>query len=271
MGHDRSGGTAVSAPSAAHPAPYSALAQVYDRWMAADRIPYEQWLAFTERRFAEAPRSVRTVLDLCCGTGTTIRSLQDAGYQVIGVDASRQMLDVARSRVAPGTRLAQLTLPDDELLRLGRVDAVLMCFDGANYLTGPDDLPTVLRQAASLLEPGGVLVFDLSTRSTFESIAGMGEFGEEFEDFAYRWDTTHEPGSAHYVYRVTLLHEGRSETELHPQRWFSHHEVATALAAAGFEDIAVRDDYTEAAAGPTTRRDTWSARAVQPHRGEATS
>lgn len=260
----------MSAPPA-RPAPYSALAQVYDRWMAADRVPYEQWLGFTARRFAEAPREVRSVVDLCCGTGTTIRSLQDADYEVTGVDASPQMLDVARSRVDPGTRLLPITLPDERLPQLGRFDAALMCFDGANYLTGPGDLAAVLRHVAALLNPGGVLVFDLSTRLSFESIAAMGEFGEEFDDFAYRWDTRHGPGPEHYEFEVTLVLPGGRATELHPQRWFAHDEVERELAAAGFADVAVHDNYTDRPVDAATRRDTWSARPAADRREEAPS
>lgn len=124
-------------------APYSALAQVYDRWMAADRVPYDQWLSFTEKRFAEAGLEVRSVLDVCCGTGMTIKALQDRGYEVTGVDASASMLEVARTRTAPGTELLCLAVPDERLAELGPFDAALVCFDGANYLTGrtPSPLP----------------------------------------------------------------------------------------------------------------------------------
>ncbi|MFC6092979.1 class I SAM-dependent DNA methyltransferase [Saccharothrix lopnurensis] len=248
-------------PVAAKP-PYGGIAGVYDRWMAADRIPYEEWFAFTSRRFAEAGREVRSVVDICCGTGVTVRRLQEQGFGVTGVDASPEMLDIARRRAAPGTELVELVLPDERLARLGRFDAALMCFDGANYLTGEDALARTLGHIATALEPGGVVVFDLSTRLSFEAIAAMGGFGERFDDFGYTWDTRHEPGSAHYEYLVTLTDpDGREVArERHQQRWFDRDEVEAALTAAGFTGVAVHDNYGEQAAGPRTRRDTWSAR-----------
>ncbi|WP_175412699.1 class I SAM-dependent methyltransferase [Streptomyces sp. TRM64462] len=245
-------------------APYSALARVYDRWMAADRIPYDQWFAFTEKRFAEAGFEVRTVLDVCCGTGTTMRALQDHGYEVTGVDASASMLDIARTRTDPGTELLHLALPDERLAELGPFDAALICFDGANYLTGDGALAATLRQLARALRPGGVLVFDLSTRSSFEAIAALDEFGEDFGDFAYVWNTRHTPDTPHYEYLVSLfVPEGelhRRVVERHSQRWFSRDEVEGALRDAGFTAIAVSDNYSERTAADTTRRDTWSAR-----------
>lgn len=256
----------LAAQSADHQAPYHALARVYDRWMALDRIPYAQWDEFTTKRFAEASGEVRTVVDICCGTGMTTRSLQDHGYQVTGVDAAPEMLEIARERTDPGTVLVPMTMPDERFVELGPFDAALVCFDGANYFTGKGALEDSLCQIARVLRPGGVLVFDLSTRRNFEVIAGMGQFGEDFGDFAYLWDTRHVDGSPLYEYLVTLFVQAgqlyRRVVERHEQRWFSRDHVERALTVAGFEGIAVRDDYSEQAAGDRTRRDTWSARSA---------
>ncbi|CAH9417055.1 hypothetical protein SGL43_04094 [Streptomyces globisporus] len=245
-------------------APYSALAQIYDRWMAADRIPYDQWLSFAGKRFAESGLEVRSVLDVCCGTGMTMKALQDHGYEVTGVDASASMLDVARTRTTPGTELLCFAVPDERLAGLGPFDAALVCFDGANYLTGEDALATTLRQLAQALRPDGVLVFDLSTRRTFEEIAALGEFGEDFGDFAYIWNTRHEPDTPAYEYLVSIfVPEGelfRRSVEQHAQRHFTRDEVRNALRATGFTDIAVSDDYTDRDVTDTTRRESWSAR-----------
>lgn len=256
--------SAVPAPDAAYELPYSALARVYDRWMAADEVPYDQWVAFAKERFAEADLQVKTVLDVCCGTGMTIRTLQDQGFRVTGVDASASMLDVARTRADAGTELRHLTLPDQRLAELGPFDAALVCFDSANYFTGDGALGTILHHLAGALRPGGVLVFDLSTRPSFEAIAALGEFSEDFGDFSYVWNTRHVPDSPYYEYLVSLyVPEGeqyRRVVERHPQRWFSRDEVESALRDAGFTAIRTSDNYTDRLATDATRRDTWSAR-----------
>jgi ubiquinone/menaquinone biosynthesis C-methylase UbiE len=44
---------------------------------------------------------VRSVLDLCRGTGLLAGELIARGYAVVGVDASEAMLDLARKRLGP--------------------------------------------------------------------------------------------------------------------------------------------------------------------------
>ena len=44
-----------------------------------------------------------------------------------------------------------------------KMDAVVCCCDGVNYLTGPDDLGAFFRSAHACLRDGGLLLFDVSS------------------------------------------------------------------------------------------------------------
>ena len=77
---------------------YRTLAASYDALMLdAD---YFERVTFLEGLFREAPFPVGTVLDLGCGTGTVAWLLAERGYRMIGVDASEEMLSVARGKAA---------------------------------------------------------------------------------------------------------------------------------------------------------------------------
>lgn len=67
---------------------YEALADSYDRLMAD--AAHRRRAAFLER-FLRG-KSVHTVLDLGCGTGTIACLLAQRGYQVIATDSSEEML-----------------------------------------------------------------------------------------------------------------------------------------------------------------------------------
>ena len=70
---------------------YSDFAYVYDIFM--DNTPYEKWGGFVLDRLRRAGIEDGILLDLGCGTGNMTELLADAGYDMIGVDLSEEMLN----------------------------------------------------------------------------------------------------------------------------------------------------------------------------------
>ena len=134
--------------------PYSRLAGVYDE-IVVDGC-HDRWAAHLNELWSSDAADVRTVLDLCCGTGLMAAELIALGYRVVGVDGSSAMLARARQRVGPSTVLMQQTLPG---LTIGGVfDAAVCTFDALNYLT-PADLLATLTAVGRRLRPGGWWVY----------------------------------------------------------------------------------------------------------------
>ena len=75
---------------------YGPLASWYDQ-LTGD-VPYEQFANFYEAEFARAGGEFRLLLDLCCGTGTLTWLMAGRGYELIGADASVDMLMQAREK-----------------------------------------------------------------------------------------------------------------------------------------------------------------------------
>jgi len=75
---------------------YEEFARVYDIFM--DNVPYDDWAAWlTGYLRAEGIRD-GLVLDLGCGTGRMTRLLAQRGYDMIGADASEEMLECAQMK-----------------------------------------------------------------------------------------------------------------------------------------------------------------------------
>ena len=73
---------------------YTSFAQVYDLFM--DNVPYEEWSEYVISLLKEHNISEGLVLDLGCGTGKMTRLLSKAGYDMIGIDNSEDMLEIAQ-------------------------------------------------------------------------------------------------------------------------------------------------------------------------------
>ena len=76
---------------------YTGFAEVYDLFM--DNIDYEEWSKYVISLLQEYGIKDGLVLDLGCGTGNVTECLAKAGYEMIGVDMSEDMLNIAMKKV----------------------------------------------------------------------------------------------------------------------------------------------------------------------------
>jgi predicted TPR repeat methyltransferase len=240
-----------------HVEAYSRLAGVYDE-IVVDPC-HDHWASFLHELWSADPEGVRSVLDLCCGTGLLAAALIARGYRVVGVDASDPMLALARERLGPDVVLSRMTLPD--LTVEGVFDAAVCTFDGLNYLT-PDELRLTMAAVAVSLRPAGWLVFDLHTDAMMNfTIANPVVAGQSAgNDFVI--SSVVDPGSrtCDTSIELTRSRDGDPFTEQHRQYFHADADVRTTLRDAGFDVTAVEDEYTHELADASTLRATWTAR-----------
>ena len=115
---------------------YQTLSAYYDRF--TDDVGYEQWADFFVALFAREGVEPKIVLDLACGTGSLTRLLAQRGYDMIGVDASPEMLMQAMQNTFDcEPRPLFLNQRMEQLDLYGTVDVCLCCLDSVNYVTEP--------------------------------------------------------------------------------------------------------------------------------------
>ncbi len=173
---------------------YGAIARVYDRLNA--EIDYAAWADFVETCFAKyLAQKPELILDLACGTGSMTLELLRRGYDLIGVDASPDMLSVAWERADEQSLEGALFLLQDmrSFELYGTVGAITCCLDSINYLLSEGDVRTTFSTVHNYLDPDGLFLFDVNTPYKFKHIYGDNAYILEDE-----W--TDEDGSARSVY-----------------------------------------------------------------------
>ena len=182
---------------------YGAFSAVYDRLM--EDIPYGEWKELLLSLLARFGIHDGLVAELGCGTGTMTELLAEAGYDMIGIDNSEQMLSQAmEKRVKSGHDILYLLQDMREFELYGTVRAIVSVCDSMNYLADTDELLAVLKLAANYLDPGGVFIFDLKTDRYYRGI-GDASYSDSDPQASYIWENSYDEESRTNCYWLTLF------------------------------------------------------------------
>jgi ubiquinone/menaquinone biosynthesis C-methylase UbiE len=118
-----------------------------------------------------------TALDVCCGTGTAMKFFQEKGLKIDGLDRSRGMLAVARTKLQNSkANLYERSLPRFEIIQsktgnkkiIKQYDLAVSYFDSLNFLLTKNDLKMAFRSIYRHIRPGGWFIFDMNTINMFK-------------------------------------------------------------------------------------------------------
>ena len=234
---------------------YTGFAQVYDLFM--DNVPYEAWSNYVEEILAEEGIRDGILLDLGCGTGKMTRIMAEKGFDMIGIDNSMEMLDMAREYEydrEEDSGILYLLQDMREFELYGTVRAVYSACDCLNYIMESDELLTVFRLVNNYLDPKGLFIFDMNTPYKYEHLLAENTIAENREEGSFIWENYYDKEEQVNEYDLTLfIKEPDDEeeerflkfTETHFQRCYSHDTVKQLLQEAGMELVAVYDAYTK--------------------------
>ena len=243
---------------------YEEFALVYDIFQ--DNVDYEAWASYLQDRLTDFDIRDGLVLDLGCGTGTMTELLASAGYDMIGVDGSEEMLlRASEKRAESGHSILYLLQDMTEFELYGTVRAVVSVCDSLNYLLEEEELLQTFRLVNNYLDPGGIFIFDMNTEYKYRELLGSCTIAENREEGSFIWENDYDEESGINEYDLTLfvrredgLYE-KSEEE-HYQKAWPVEKVKELLEAAGMTVITVYDAYTQEPPRPDSERLTFIAR-----------
>lgn len=235
---------------------YTEFASVYDLFM--DEVPYKEWKDQLVEHLKEHNINDGLVLDLGCGTGTMTELLSREGYDMIGVDASYDMLNVAmEKREASGRDILYLCQEMQEFELYGTVRAVVCVCDSINYLLSHEDLVRTFKLVNNYLDPKGIFIFDFNTVHKYRDVIGDRVIAENREEASFIWENEYNEESCINEYVLTVFIKNpengyyEKAEEEHFQRGYELQEIRDCLEEAGLifvkaYDTDTNDHVTEA-------------------------
>ena len=228
---------------------YSGFAEVYDTFM--DNIPYEEWCGYLTGLLRDFGVPSGILLELGCGTGSMTELLAEQGYDMIGIDNSEEMLELAaEKRAASGHDILYLCQDMREFELYGTAAAAVSVCDSMNYILEKEALQQVFSLVNNYLDPGGIFLFDLNTEYKYKELLGDSTIAEDREECSFIWENQYDEEEKINIYDLAVFvrrEDGLFEKyqETHYQRAYSLDEVKEALREAGMEFVAAYDAFTK--------------------------
>lgn len=238
---------------------YRSFAGVYDTFM--DNVPYDEWCEYLHDLLKKYNVDQGIVLDLGCGTGSVTERLAARGYDMIGVDYSSEMLEIAMEKPSKEEYGILYLLQDMREFELyGTVNAVVSLCDSMNYITEEQELLKVFQLVNNYLDPGGIFIFDLNTEYKYREILGEQTIAETREDCSFIWDNYYDEEEMINEYELTLFVKEKDSKlyekyqEYHYQKAYSLLRVKELLEEAGLEFVVMYEAMTKEQPDEITER-----------------
>ncbi len=226
---------------------YHILSQVYDQMQEID---YKAFADYYQKMFKRFGISPELVLDLGCGTGNITIELANRGYDMIGLDVSEEMLEIAMEKAREQEKEILFLRQDmTEFELYGTVGAMVCALDGVNYLTEDGQLESMLKLLHYYLDPGGIFIFDLNTEYKYKNVLDGRTFVYDTEDAYCTWSNEYdkEEKICYFDLNFFLKNEDGTYTrqdEYQEERSYAVAEVEQIIENCGLTCLGVYDNLS---------------------------
>lgn len=246
---------------------YGDFAYYYD--MLTENVDYESRCEYICNLLAEGGVGKGILLDLACGTGTMSMLLSDKGYDVIGVDASEDMLSVAQEKkMESGKDIMFLCQRMEELDLFGTINAAVCTLDSINHITDEETVKKVFSKVSLFMEDKGLFIFDVNTPYKHREVLGNNTFVYDMEDVYCVWQNSTDKNTLLTEVSLDIFEKDTEEeddvyyrySEEFSERGYELSEIREWLQENKFEVLGVYEEMTTDEVRENTQRAVFVAR-----------
>lgn len=168
---------------------YRDFAFFYDLLMK--NADYEGRFGYIIGLLAENGIGKGILLDMACGTGTLSKMFAQKGFDVVGIDASEEMLSRAQEKkLEENFDALFLCQKMEELDMFGTVDAAVCTLDSLNHVTEKEKIREIFRRVALFMNDNGLFIFDVNTLYKHRRVLENNAFVFDTENVFCVWQNT---------------------------------------------------------------------------------
>ncbi len=243
--------------------PYSAFAQYYDA--LTENVNYTKRADYLLELMKQVGHTPQLALDLACGTGSLTLELFKRGIDVYGIDASVDMLSVAREKCADaGADILFLCQKMQSLDLYGTVDTVFCTLDSLNHLPGREALQKAFSKVSFFMDPGGWFFFDMNTPYKHEKVLADNTFVYNTESVYCVWQNRYIPLHCKVDIQLDFFEREkalyRRSSEHFSEYAYSTEDVLSMLESSGFCEIHTYGEFSFSPPSPESQRIVYAAR-----------
>ena len=176
--------------------------------------------------------------------------LSRSGYDVIGVDSSEEMLNVALDKkFDSGLNIQYLRQDIRSLDMYGTIDVTVCTLDSIDHLSCEEDALKAFKCVSLFAYPDGMFIFDVNTLHKHRDILADNAFIYDLEGLYCGWQNEYDETDSSVHIWLDFFEEEKGRWQRYSEDfreiYLSPETIGRLLEESGFEVLGIFDDYSD--------------------------
>ena len=241
---------------------YGIFSSVYD--ILTENVEYERIADRICSLLHENGVDGGLLLDLGCGTGTLSFLLEQKGFDVIGVDASEDMLMVANEKkYEDGSSALFLCQKAEELNLYGTIQCAVSSLDTFNHIDSIEKIEKAISLVSLFMDMNGIFIFDMNTPYKHKNVLGNNTFVYDMDEVYCVWQNSYDNDAERTDIDLDFFIKNEDDefferySESFSEYVYQIDDIANIIKKCGFTLFGTNDDYSKNPISDTTERITF--------------